>query len=523
MTLVSPASPASATAPVSIAGVLVDSTGASASWVDVHAYAVEGPGQGTYAGQDLASVDGTFSIDGLEAGREYRLFVNWSSCCSSPRVAPSFAGFLTDDPVDRMTQDPLEAALFVPGPMGLTGLRLQLEAGTAVSGRVTSASGSAVAGIQVYVYTSAGYNDIGTRQGVIPTSVAYTAEDGTFRVAALEYVGDEVDAYVVRVDAPGKYPGYVGVDASVGLVPIDAARRLQPGPDEITGLNVTLPEVELPADQIILGPRIAPYKGGSPGGPPGQIMAVGDGTLSVFSFEDGVLTRPEAIRVGFDDERVYAPGDWGGVPLDWLLNENPESSHFEYRDDIISVDQRGDMYLYEGDGAGHLREPRLIGWGWNGYRVIPSGDLDGDHHLDLLAIDPNGYLKLYRGDGKGGFFSPYPQVGWGWIGFDLYAAGDLTQDGRKDILSVDPSGILYLYPGNGDGTFQDRRQVGYGWGTYTLAAGADIDGYTDPDTGLNVQWAADIVGRDDATGDLYLYSGKGDGTFPTKRLIATGW
>jgi hypothetical protein len=86
---------------------------------------------------------------------------------------------------------------------------------------------------------------------------------------------------------------------------------------------------------------------------------------------------------------------------------------------------------------------------------------------------------------------------------------------------VDSVGDLYMYAGNGDGTFQWRKKVGWGWGTYTLAAGADIDGHYVE--GRYVQEAADIVGRDDATGNLYLYSGRGDGTFPTKRLIATGW
>jgi hypothetical protein len=38
---------------------------------------------------------------------------------------------------------------------------------------------------------------------------------------------------------------------------------------------------------------------------------------------------------------------------------------------------------------------------------------------------------------------------------------------------------------------------------------------------VNVQ--ADIVGRDDANGDLCLYSGLGHGTFADKRLIGTGW
>ena len=79
-----------------------------------------------------------------------------------------------------------------------------------------------------------------------------------------------------------------------------------------------------------------------------------------------------------------------------------------------------------------------------------------------------------------------------------------------------------MYAGNGNGTFQMRKKVGNGWGTYTLASGADIDGYYLEGRGI-VKGEADIVGRDDATGDLYLYSGRGDGTFLSKRLIATGW
>ncbi|HEU4756696.1 MAG TPA: FG-GAP-like repeat-containing protein [Agromyces sp.] len=509
-----PAPPAHAADPASITGVVLDAAGAPAGSVYIEAYAPGGSGsRGTYVAQGRAASDGTFRIDGLEAGREYRLFLNWSACCS--RVAPSHAGFFTDDPVDTMTQHPEGAALFATGSSGLSGVVLRLEPARAMSGRVVAPDGTPLAGVQVYVLTATEYNDIARREGMVPSTHSYSDENGAFRVSDLEYIGDEIDGHVVRVDAPGKYPGYVAADPSMGLVPIDRAHLFPPAAEEVAGLEVVLPQVELPADQIILGERIAPYKGGSPGGSPGQILVVGDGTLSVFSMEDGVLTRPEGVRLGFEDEQVYAPGNWGG--LDW----HPDGNSWVPRNDIISVDTRGDMHLYEGDGYGYLREPKRIGWGWSGYRVIPSGDLNRDGTPDLLAIDRDGYLKLYRGDGTGGFLSPYPKVGNGWNGFDLYSAGDLTGDGRADILSVDPRGDLWMYAGNGDGTFQMRKKVGNGWGTYTLAAGADVDGYVSGSTYGNL--GSDIVGRDDATGDLYLYSGRGDGTFATKRLIATGW
>jgi hypothetical protein len=88
-------------------------------------------------------------------------------------------------------------------------------------------------------------------------------------------------------------------------------------------------------------------------------------------------------------------------------------------------------------------------------------------------------------------------------------------DGSADILSIDPAGDLFLYAGRGDGTFLMRQKVGNGWGSFTLAAGADLDGSSPA--------LADIVGKDEATGHLYFYKTKAPGKFAMKKLIATGW
>jgi hypothetical protein len=505
---------------VSISGVLTDAAGAPASGVFIDAYRPDGPAdsRGTYVAQDRAAADGSFRIDGLTAGVGYRLFVNWSTCCSNSSVARSHPAFLTDDPSDPMSQNPMAAALFTPGDAGLDGLRLQLEPSAEVSGRIISQSGTPIEGVELYPYAKTTWYDLITEPYPLIGPTTRTAADGTFRLRDLELIGDDVEGWVLHVRPTVGRGGYLSRETSVGLVPVDQARVLQLQAEGISGLDVVLPEVRLPADQIQLGPPISPTDRW------GQVIAVGSGTLSAFSLETpgGSLDAGVPIRAGFDDERVYLPGDWGGVALDWLENINPDWSHFQEYDDVVSVDERGDMHLYEGNGHGALREPRKIGQGWNGYRVIPAGDLTGEGHPDLLASDPKGDLKLYRSNGKGGFLWPYPQVGRGWIGYDLYAAGDLTQDGRTDILSVDSRGDLYMYAGNGNGTFNGRVKVGRGWGTYTLASGADLDGYYVEGVGY-VNGAADIVGRDDATGDLYLYSGQGDGRFPTKRLIATGW
>ncbi|MCL1897807.1 MAG: VCBS repeat-containing protein [Micrococcales bacterium] len=134
------------------------------------------------------------------------------------------------------------------------------------------------------------------------------------------------------------------------------------------------------------------------------------------------------------------------------------------------------------------------------------------HRVEEGSQLRTGELFLYAGDGRGGFKYPYPKVGYGWQGYDLYAAGDVTRDGKADILSIDSKGDLYLYAGRGDGTFAKKVQTGNGWKGYDLAAGADLDG----------DRIADIVGRD-GSGNLYFYKGNGDGSFAKKRLIATGW
>ena len=328
-----------------------------------------------------------------------------------------------------MTQNPGAAALFTTGSSGLEGLRLRLEPSSDVSGRVVTQSGTPVEGVELYPYARAAWYDLITTPYPLIGSTARTAADGTFRLRDVEYIGDDIEGWVLNVRPPVGRGGYLGHETSVGLVPVDQARVVRPQAEGISGLEIVLPEVRLPADQIQLGGPITATDRW------GQVIAVGSGTLSAFSLSTpgGDLDAGVPLRAGFDDERAYLPGDWGGAALDWLPNINPGWSHFERYDDVVSVDARGDMYLYEGDGHGTLREPRRIGWGWSGYRVIPTGDLNRDYIPDLLAIDPNGYLKLYRGDGKGGFLYPYPRVGNGWKGFDLYSSGDLTRDGRNDI------------------------------------------------------------------------------------------
>jgi hypothetical protein len=68
---------------------------------------------------------------------------------------------------------------------------------------------------------------------------------------------------------------------------------------------------------------------------------------------------------------------------------------------------------------------------------------------------------------------------------------DWDQDGYQDIVASDATDLLWLYPGSGD--YDERVQLGHGWGGFTFAGvvDRDRDGF------------ADIVTRD-GEGALWL-------------------
>ncbi|MFH9742051.1 FG-GAP repeat domain-containing protein [Streptomyces roseolus] len=159
-----------------------------------------------------------------------------------------------------------------------------------------------------------------------------------------------------------------------------------------------------------------------------------------------------------------------------------------------------------------------IGAGWQVYdRIAATGDIAGNGNGDLVARDGTGMLWFYAG--KGTHTSPFAartQIGGGWQVYDKLTGGsDLTGDGRADLLATDKAGVLWLYASTGDAKapFQPKKQIGGGWQVYNeIVATGDLAGAT----------GGDLVARDTA-GALWLYLGKGDGTFTARTLIGSGW
>ncbi|MEV6111488.1 hypothetical protein AB0L59_02975 [Streptomyces sp. NPDC052109] len=63
----------------------------------------------------------------------------------------------------------------------------------------------------------------------------------------------------------------------------------------------------------------------------------------------------------------------------------------------------------------------------------------------------------------------------------IIAPGDVTGDNLPDILSVDSGGTLWIYPGKGNGTFGSRFSVRTGWNQYNSVRGqGDLTGTAGP-------------------------------------------
>ncbi|MFF8809465.1 FG-GAP repeat domain-containing protein [Streptomyces omiyaensis] len=146
--------------------------------------------------------------------------------------------------------------------------------------------------------------------------------------------------------------------------------------------------------------------------------------------------------------------------------------------DFVARDRNGVLWLYDvtGNGYGATIAPRKqVGGGWNTYtQLTGGGDLDGDGRPDLVAVDKAGALWFYKGTGKvAAPFATRKKIGTGGWGVynQITATGNIGGAAAGDLIARDKDGVLWLYLGKGDGTFTARRQIGGGWGAYTDTIG----------------------------------------------------
>ncbi len=147
-------------------------------------------------------------------------------------------------------------------------------------------------------------------------------------------------------------------------------------------------------------------------------------------------------------------------------------------------------------------------------------DFGNNGSTDVLARDASG--ALWRDDlfdwpsGSKVTTAKRTRIGTGWQVYNqIVAAGNLAGTSTGDLVARDASGVLWMYLGKGDGTFATRVKVGTGWQIYKkITAGSDLTGDGRPD-----------LLATDASGVLWLYKGTGSSSAPFagRARVGSGW
>ncbi|MEU0587478.1 trypsin-like serine protease [Streptomyces sp. NPDC006132] len=141
-------------------------------------------------------------------------------------------------------------------------------------------------------------------------------------------------------------------------------------------------------------------------------------------------------------------------------------------------------------------------WGnWNGVNLVLQTDLDRDGYQDLVyRVSSTGDVYWTHYVISSGTWSTQ-QIADNWATRTrIITPGDVTGDYLPDLLSVDSAGVLWIYPGKGNGTFAPRVKVGSGWNQYNSVRGhGDFTG----------DGKTDLIARSKTGGYIYLYKGTG--------------
>ncbi|MET8406743.1 hypothetical protein ABZV34_01260 [Streptomyces sp. NPDC005195] len=148
--------------------------------------------------------------------------------------------------------------------------------------------------------------------------------------------------------------------------------------------------------------------------------------------------------------------------------------------------------------------------------MVPQADPDRDGYQDIVE------RRSSSGDVHWWHFPPSTEK---WADTKILAnwktrtrvvaPGDVTGDALRDLLSVDSGGVLWIYPGKGNGTFSARVEVGSGWNRYnSLRAHGDFTWNS----------KADRIARSRSGSYVHLYKGTGkagSGVFPARVKVRT--
>ncbi|WP_405643064.1 trypsin-like serine protease [Streptomyces uncialis] len=202
----------------------------------------------------------------------------------------------------------------------------------------------------------------------------------------------------------------------------------------------------------------------------------------------------------------------GAYPVFAKVSSYVAAAQARIDDTDLSFDGRADLLgrtsankLYQMNSRGRSLAGRSAGAaGWQSVSWGLQVDLDRDGEQDLLYRNSRDG-KLYRNyrDRAGRYTTmQVSSVGGGWKSYAV--PGDLSGDGWPDLVALDASGNAYLYPGKGNGHFHAKKKV-----VSAAWKGAKLFGRGD----LTNDGKADLLVRDKA-GTVWLYRGTGKASAP---------
>ncbi|WP_079141868.1 trypsin-like serine protease [Streptomyces sp. LUP30] len=238
------------------------------------------------------------------------------------------------------------------------------------------------------------------------------------------------------------------------------------------------------------------------------------GTTSACNGDSG---GPLIVRNAAGEDRIVGVVSWGvkdcvqsgAYSVFTKVSTYVGAAYPRVEDTNLNGDHLADLWVrnastktgYELDSKGATLAARQSWGSFSAYNVVLQTDLDRDGYQDLLV------RRASDGDVFWQHYVPSTDswatklIGDNWkTRQSIVAPGDMTGDYLPDMLAVDSAGALWLYPGKGNGSFGSPLKIGAGWNNFNVVRGhGDFSG-----DGLT-----DLIARNKSTGAVYLYRGRG--------------